>query len=71
MPIDVTKSIAQKQQGLEVRSTVQIVQDVVRSSGIRGLYTGLIPRLGRVGLDRAFGFLGTLKYRIRSFEICY
>lgn len=59
MPIDVTKSIAQKQQGLEVRSTVQIVQDVVRSSGIRGLYTGLIPRLGRVGLDRAFGFLGT------------
>lgn len=60
MPIDVTKSIAQKQQGVDVRSTLQIVQGVIRLSGIRGLYTGLLPRLGRVGLDRAFGFLGTI-----------
>lgn len=58
MPIDVTKSIAQKQQGLQVMSTLEIVKQVVKTRGIRGLYTGLLPRLGRVGLDRAFGFLG-------------
>jgi len=58
MPIDVTKSIAQKQQGLETKSSLQIVKDVLRTRGVRGLYTGLMPRLGRVGLDRAFGFLG-------------
>jgi hypothetical protein len=57
MPIDVTKSIAQKQQGLEIMSTIQIVRQVLQTRGIRGLYTGLLPRLGRVGLDRAFGFL--------------
>jgi len=60
MPIDVTKSIAQKQQGLETKSPLQIVRDVLKTRGIRGLYTGMMPRLGRVGLDRAFGFLGTL-----------
>jgi hypothetical protein len=58
MPMDVTKSIAQKQQGIATMGTVQIVKDVLRKRGIRGFYTGLLPRLGRVGLDRAFGFLG-------------
>lgn len=58
MPIDVAKSIAQKQQGLATLGTIQILKDVVRSNGLKGLYTGLLPRLGRVGLDRAFGFLG-------------
>jgi len=57
MPLDVAKSIAQKQQGKEVIGTVAIITDVYRRRGLRGLYTGLGPRLGRVGLDRAFGFL--------------
>lgn len=56
MPLDVTKSIAQKQQGEKVISTTQILLDVFRRKGIRGLYAGLPPRLLRVGLDRAFGF---------------
>jgi len=57
MPLDVAKSIAQKQQGKEVIGTLSIIKDVYQRRGIMGLYTGLGPRLGRVGLDRAFGFL--------------
>ena len=42
---------------LTFAGTIQIIGDVVRAHGIKGLYTGIGPRLMRVGLDRAFGFL--------------
>jgi len=58
MPMDVAKSIAQKATDpTKVKGTVAIMQDIVRSKGLKGLYVGLGPRIGRVGLDRAFGFL--------------
>jgi hypothetical protein len=58
MPLDVAKSIAQKaREGEANRGTVGILRDVYRGQGFKGLYAGLTPRLGRVGLDRAFGFL--------------
>lgn len=56
MPLDVAKTIAQKQQG-ESKGTFQIMREVVKNTGVRGLYTGLAPRIGRVGLDRGVGFL--------------
>eukprot|EP01094_Clydonella_sp_ATCC50884_P010373 TRINITY_DN199_c0_g1_i1.p2 TRINITY_DN199_c0_g1~~TRINITY_DN199_c0_g1_i1.p2 ORF type:complete len:334 (+),score=107.50 TRINITY_DN199_c0_g1_i1:78-1004(+) len=57
MPLDVAKTIAQKQQGEVTQGTLQIITDVYRKTGIRSLYTGLAPRIGRVGLDRGVGFL--------------
>lgn len=56
MPMDVAKSIAQKQTGKDVQGTMSIMTNVVKTKGIGGLYAGLGPRIGRVGLDRAFGF---------------
>eukprot|EP01089_Gocevia_fonbrunei_P013462 TRINITY_DN345_c0_g1_i1.p1 TRINITY_DN345_c0_g1~~TRINITY_DN345_c0_g1_i1.p1 ORF type:complete len:310 (+),score=60.52 TRINITY_DN345_c0_g1_i1:79-1008(+) len=56
MPLDVAKSIAQKQQGLQTLGTFTILRNVYNKSGFTGLYTGLAPRLGRVGIDRALNF---------------
>jgi len=58
MPMDVAKSIAQKQtSGALQQTTRQIFRQVVARQGILGLYVGLAPRLLRVGLDRACGFM--------------
>lgn len=57
MPLDVAKTIAQKQQGEVTQSTIAIIKNVYQTTGIRSLYTGLVPRIGRVGLDRGVGFL--------------
>jgi len=56
MPLDVAKSIAQKQTHGQSVSTIGILRDIYQRLGIRGLYTGLLPRLGRVGTDRAVLF---------------
>ena len=58
MPLDVIKSIAQKSLSKSTeRSMIAIARQIVVSRGIIGLYAGLTPRLLRVGLDRAFGFM--------------
>lgn len=41
MPLDVAKTIAQKQQGSSTRSTFSILRSVLRTSGVAGIY--LIP----------------------------
>jgi hypothetical protein len=56
MPLDVAKSIAQKQtNGVKV-GMVSIMRGVVLQRGLLGLYAGLSSRLLRVGIDRACGF---------------
>jgi Mitochondrial carrier protein len=57
MPFDTAKSIAQKGRFGDTTSVFAIWRDVIRNRGFLGLYTGLSPRIARVGLDRAFGFL--------------
>jgi len=57
MPFDTAKSLAQKARWGESSSTIEIWKDVIKRRGFLGLYTGLSPRIARVGLDRAFGFL--------------
>jgi hypothetical protein len=58
MPMDVAKTIAQKNTDLSNKQgTVAIMRKVYADRGIAGLYAGLTPRVGRVGLDRATGFL--------------
>jgi solute carrier family 25 protein 39/40 len=57
MPMDVAKSIAQKQTSGQTLGTLSILRKVYSTQGVKGLYAGLTPRIGRVGLDRAFGFL--------------
>jgi hypothetical protein len=46
------------------------MRQVVATRGFTGLYTGLAPRIGRVGLDRAFGFLAFewISNQLLSFE---
>ena len=57
MPMDVAKTIAQKQTDCKHKSTLMIMREVIKQRGLKGLYSGLIPRIARVGVDRAFGFL--------------
>jgi hypothetical protein len=72
MPMDTAKTIAQKQTDpTKIQGTVSIMRQVVAARGITGLYTGLAPRIGRVGLDRAFGFLAFewISSQLLSFEV--
>eukprot|EP01090_Pellita_catalonica_P003305 TRINITY_DN1297_c0_g1_i1.p1 TRINITY_DN1297_c0_g1~~TRINITY_DN1297_c0_g1_i1.p1 ORF type:complete len:317 (-),score=43.39 TRINITY_DN1297_c0_g1_i1:127-1077(-) len=56
MPLDIVKSIAQKQQGNNPKGFLTIAKHIFTTKGIRGFYIGLAPRIGRVGIDRALGF---------------
>lgn len=57
MPIDILKSITQRHNGGKTVKITQILINIYKMAGFRGLYTGLGPRLARVGFDRAIGFL--------------
>lgn len=55
MPFDVSKSVTQMNTDKSISMT-EAIKQIYQRNGIRGLYTGMVPRMLRVGLDRAFMF---------------
>ena len=52
-PIDVVKT---RMQSGRYRSSLECVQHLARSEGVRGFYKGCLPRLNRVCLEVALAF---------------